>query len=104
MLDIKFIKENPDQVKKGISIKGYQTELVDQAIELYDSWSEKLRIWEDLRHQRNEIAKQHKPSDEGRALNEKIVKAELEVQGASQKYFEVINKIPNLPADDVPEG
>ncbi len=60
MLDIKFLKENPDVVKDNIRKKFQEDKLplVDKAIELYDEKRAAMTEEEGLRAQRNAISKQ----------------------------------------------
>ena len=58
MLDIKFIKDNPERVKENIK-KRFQEQkipLVDKVIKNYDSWLELKKEAEELRHKRNVIS------------------------------------------------
>ena len=56
MLDIKFVKDNPEAVKENIKkkFKDHLLPLVDQAIQLYDDRCEASRRADDLRANRNE--------------------------------------------------
>jgi len=104
MLDINFIRENSEKVKKGITAKQIDPSLVDELLVLHDKWTDELQAWQKLRHKRNEIAKAGRYSKIGRELKEKIKKAELENTKVYKKYQEIERQIPNFPADDVPEG
>ena len=58
MLDIKFIKDNPERIKENIK-KRFQEQkipLVDKVIKNYDSWLELKKEAEELRHKRNVIS------------------------------------------------
>ena len=57
MLDIKFIRENLDLVKKSTKEKGYKID-VDEAVKLDDERKSILAKVEALRQRRNEIAAQ----------------------------------------------
>ena len=59
MLDIKFVKDNPDAVKENIKkkFKDHLLPLVDQAIQLYDDRCEVSRRADDLRATRNKLSK-----------------------------------------------
>lgn len=105
MLDIKFITENKEKVKKGIKAKQLDPKLVDTVIAKYNLWTEKLQVFEKLRQERNKIAQESKGfSEEGKQTKEKLVGAELELQKAYRDYFKIARDIPNLPAEDVKEG
>lgn len=105
MLDIQFIRDNPERVKDGIKAKGFDPYLVDKTVELYDNWTEKIKIYEDIGQKRNILAKESKqPSNEGKELREQHRKAEIEVYDAWKQYTEVALQIPNIPLENVPIG
>ena len=60
MLDIKFIKENPELVKENIrkKFKEEKLPLVDEVIALYDGKLAAQKRAEELRANRNKISKQ----------------------------------------------
>lgn len=104
MLDINFIRKNPDQVKKGVASRGLESELVDQLLERYDIWTKKLQIYDQLRHERNEIAKEGKSSEKGKELKKKLPEAEKENFEAWKSYEELAREMPNIPLEGVPGG
>ena len=54
MLDIKFIRENPDAVKKACKNRGAEIN-IDSILKLDKSYRESLQKAEKLKHQRNII-------------------------------------------------
>src|SRR3989344_5809982 len=105
MLDIQFIRENSEKVKKGVAAKQLDPKLVDKVLELDAKYRKLLGEVEELRARRNEIAKK-KPFDKAQGLKVKseLQKKEPEFKKVEEEYKDAINQIPNLPADDVPEG
>jgi seryl-tRNA synthetase len=103
MLDIKFIRENPEKVKKGVAAKQLNPHLVDQVLKLDKKRRELLGEIESLRAKRNEAAKA-KDIDKGREIKTKLQKKEPELKEIEEKYKKALWQIPNLPADDVPIG
>ncbi len=57
MLDIKFIRTNPQQVKEGITRKGANPDLVDEALRYDAEYRELLRQIQFIREKRNIAAK-----------------------------------------------
>ena len=104
MLDIKYIRENPEKVKKGVSAKQIEPKIVDELIVKYDKWTQTLQEYEKLRQRRNEIAKEGKFSQEGKDLKDKLSEAEKNNYEAWEEYSKAEDKMPNLPAEDVKEG
>jgi seryl-tRNA synthetase len=57
MIDIHLVRENPELVKEGIQKKGYSISLIDEVVELDKKHSEVLQKLEELRDERNKVAK-----------------------------------------------
>ena len=119
MLDIKFVRENPDAVKENIKKKfqDYKLPLVDQVIELDEQSRAVKKQADELRSNRNKISKQigslmaQGKKEEGMALKEEVTKqaqqlAELEKQESdlSAKVTEIMMQIPNIIDPSVPIG
>lgn len=107
MLDINFIRQNPEKVKEGCRNKNVDID-IDRLLELDKQKREMLQEIEQLRHQRNLIS-------EKKGLNEKEIERakELKVsiknlsEGAekiNKEFDNLISQIPNLTLDDVPKG
>ena len=86
MLDIRFIRENPDKVSENAKQKGYKVN-INELLMLDDSRREVLSSVELLRKKRNENSqkmKGAKPSDElikeGREIKEKLAGLETELR------------------------
>lgn len=110
MLDIRFIRENPDKVSENAKQKGYKVN-INELLMLDDSRREVLSSVELLRKKRNENSqkmKGAKPSDElikeGREIKEKIAGLETELREKEEKLNELMMNVPNMIFDDVPLG
>lgn len=119
MLDLKFLRENPDVVKENIKNKfqDYKLALVDEVIEL-DAESRKTQTEADaLRSNRKSISKQigglmaQGKKEEAEALKEEVNKGaerlqELETLETElqEKIKERMMKIPNIIDPSVPIG
>jgi len=113
MLDIKFIRENVDKVKKGVADKNFDASLVDKVLELDEKRRSLMGEVQTQQAKRNDIAeKMKKASDDerpaliedGKRVKEWLGTNEPELEKVEQEYLEVLNQIPNLPADDVKVG
>ncbi|KKR51823.1 MAG: Serine-tRNA ligase [Parcubacteria group bacterium GW2011_GWE1_40_20] len=104
MLDINFIRENVDLVKKGIGNKGFEPSLIDKVLELDEKRRSLLLEIEQLRAKRNRIAKEKKPSEEAKKLKEDLKDKEPELEKVQAEYKETLFKIPNLPSEKAPVG
>lgn len=104
MLDINFIRENVDLVKKGVSAKSFDSSLIDKVLELDEKRRKLLLEVEQLRAKRNKIADEKKPSDEGKEIKEVLKDKEPELEKIQSEYKELLFKIPNLPSRKSPIG
>ena len=110
MLDIQFIRENPELVAEKSKQKGHEVD-VRQLLELDVERRTRLTQIDELRARRNALAaelKQGKPTDEqiaaGKQLKEELSKLETDLSTIEQKYDANLKAVPNMPLDDVPVG
>ncbi len=103
MLDLKFIRENPDKVKKGITAKGFEDNLVDKVLEFDKKWREELGKYEQLRAQRNKAA-ESKDIEAGKKIKAELSQLEPKLKELELGVNNILQTLPNLPADDVPVG
>lgn len=104
MLDINFIRQNIDVVKKGVTNKGFDITLVDHVLELDEKRRKLILEIEQLRAKRNVIASQKKFSEEGKIVKEQLKDKEPELETITKEYLENLQKIPNVPSDKAPIG
>lgn len=104
MLDINFIRENVDLVKKGVSDKQFDPSIVDKVLELDEKRRKLILEVEGLRAKRNKIAEEKKPSDEGKKIKDELKDKEPEYKKIEAEYKELLFKIPNLPSKKAPVG
>ena len=119
MIDIKFLRENPDAVKENIKKKfqDHKLALVDEVIALDAESRAAKQQADDLRSNRNKISKQigmlmaQKKKEEAMALKEEVTKqaeqlAALEEKETelSAKVTEIMMQIPQMIAPSVPIG
>ncbi|MFQ9930648.1 MAG: serine--tRNA ligase [Roseburia sp.] len=119
MIDLKFLRENPDIVKENIKKKfqDHKLPLVDEVIELDEQARSAQQEADALRANRNSISKQigalmgQGKKDEAMALKEQVSKdaarlAELEEQekDLQEKITKIMMTIPNIIDPSVPIG
>lgn len=119
MLDIKFVRENPEIVKENIKKKFQEHKLayVDEVIELDEERRKVISRADELRANRNKISKQigalmsQGKREEGMALKEQVTAQAKELEELSKKQDELGEKvtklmmsIPNIIEDSVPIG
>jgi len=110
MLDIQFIRENTDIVKRAASQKNISVD-VDRLLDIDHKRREILQSVEKLRKARNETAAQMKngqPSTElvaeGRRIKELLARLELELAPVETEFLVLLKSVPNIPLADVPIG
>ena len=110
MLDIKYIREHADEIKQAAKNKNIKVD-IDGLLKLDDRRRGLLQEIDDLRAQRNELAKtakQGKPSAEqiskGKELKEGVARIEAELNAVEEQYEDIMVKVPTIPSKDVPVG
>lgn len=114
MLDIKFIRDNVDKVKKALKDRGMKAD-VDGLLKLDEERRKALAEVEKLKHIRNqasdEIARlkaEKKDTKtkiaEMKTLSQKIKQFDQKVEEIEQKYQKLLLDIPNIPHSSVPIG
>ena len=110
MLDINLIREHVDAVKEGVAKKGVDSKIVDKLLRRDEAWREKAKALDDLKAEQNEvtkeIAKKHTKGALSRAglLKQQITKLSDEETHLKQQRDVLLEKLPNIPFDDVPVG
>jgi len=103
MLDINFIRENKEKVKKGVKNKKFDPKLVDEVLALDEKRRKLIIEIEDLRAKRNIVAKE-KDIKKGKKIKLELQEKDPQLEEIEKEYKKVLFQIPNLPADDVPIG
>jgi seryl-tRNA synthetase len=110
MLDIKFIRENREQVAQATADKGYDVDF-DKLFSLDEERRGLMTKIDDLRAKRNENAakmKGGKPSDElvteGKRIKEELAGLEAKYSDIDVNFTTLLKKVPNIPTSDVPIG
>jgi seryl-tRNA synthetase len=107
MLDLKFIRDNTELVRKAIEDRQDSAPL-DEIIELDTERRQKLLELESLRHQKKQTAKKRQAdkatAEEGRDLRAMIRGLEDEVRGLDSHLEELLLQVPNIPHPSTPIG
>jgi len=114
MLDLKFIRENPDIVRRAIELKG-EKDHVDEILRLDARRRELIKKGDMLKARRNDVTEEianlkkqgkdatelieemRKVSDEIKAIDSELKKVELELEN-------FLLWVPNIPHESVPIG
>lgn len=121
MLDIKWIRDNPEALKHALMRRGQSADLAEatasEAIRLDDARRANIKSLQEAQERRNaaskEIGKAKAAKDEARAaeLMEEVARIKSFIQDGEAKERELdaaldaaLSVIPNPPLDDVPDG
>ena len=115
MFDIKYIMENPAEIKEGLAKKGYtQQDIdIDALIALYKDIAKLKTSSQALSEEKNKLSNSIKSASaeerpniiaKSKSIGEEL-KVELEKLDAEQKkYDEIMWRMPNMPSADCPVG
>lgn len=109
MLDIKFIRENKEEVQKNCNNRKTVCN-IEELLSLDEKRRNLLQYIEELKAEKNklnELVQKADPKerkeliDQGKNVKEKISKSEPELEDVTQKFNEMLLKIPNMTHPDV---
>lgn len=110
MIDIQFIRDNPELVAQKAAQKGYPVD-IPYLLQLDEHRRNLLTETEQIRAERNvgaEAAKGQRPSaeqvEQGRLLKTKVANLEQQLAPIEKEYQELLHAVPNMPLSDVPVG
>ncbi len=115
MLDLQYLRENSDRVKKSMEERGIETDVVDDFLEHDERRREILQEVEELRRKRNVVSEkigELKQSgedvqpmiEEMRSVSDRIDEYEEELKEVEEKQRYARLHIPNVPDESVPVG
>jgi len=117
MLDLHFVRENLDLVREAFKKRHFETDALETFVELDKRRREVIGESDEINHQRNVSSKEigtlmqaGKPdeAEEKKShvadLKQKQRDLERQRNDVEAKMNELLAGLPNIPADDVPEG
>jgi len=111
MLDIQFVRDNPELVQEKARQKGYTKVNIDELLRVDSERRSRLTQLEELRARRNQLTtemKGQKPTPDqvatGKELKEEIAAREAELKNTEAQYNALLFVVPNVTFDDVPVG
>jgi seryl-tRNA synthetase len=115
MLDIRLIRDHPEEVKKGVALKAGNPAFVDDARRLDEQRRGFLQKTESLKSTRNTVsnriaAMKAKKEDataviaEMKSVSDEIKGIDEQLREVEQKLHETLLQIPNIPHASVPVG
>lgn len=116
MLDIRLFREQADTVKSKIELRGDDPKVVDEVLELDNERRQLIgKTTEEMKARRNkvseEIAEKKRNKEnaddvikEMRELGDEIKENDAKLNEVDNKVRDILIRIPNLIAEDVPQG
>ncbi|MCX6747164.1 MAG: serine--tRNA ligase, partial [Candidatus Pacearchaeota archaeon] len=115
MIDLKFIRENPELVRKNCLNRGYDSGYIDEILSLDEKWRKLKKEDDDLRAKRNKVSKQineakkqkkdvSKLLKEAREIPDKLNKNEEKERELRLDLDKFLFLIPNIQNKEVPVG
>ena len=115
MLDIRFVRENTDQIMDALKKRGQKNEIIDKFLEIEQERRDLLRVVEEQRQLRNrlsqEIGKLKKEGGnaadilaEAKSVSDNITAKEENLRILEDRARQELLLIPNIPHDSVPVG
>ncbi|MGC8765221.1 MAG: serine--tRNA ligase [Brevinematia bacterium] len=115
MLDLKFLTENVDIVRKKLSYRLRDMKVLDEVLSVYEKKKELQREGDSLRNKKKNLSKEigirkSKKEDtsdlmkEANSLDTELNEIEVKEREVEEKLHSLLLTIPNIPLDDVPEG
>jgi seryl-tRNA synthetase len=104
MLDLRFIRENPDVVRQAIANR-HDSASIDDILRLDIERRQNIGKLDSLRQERKIVSKEREKAQErGRALRVEIQELEEEAKKLDERLEELLLQVPNIPQPDVPIG
>jgi seryl-tRNA synthetase len=110
MLDIKFIRENVEAVKKSCEVRNVKCD-IDRLLELDEKRKKLIGEVEELNAQKNQINDEIQKTEDkkaviekGKIVKEKLEKLKPELEEIETEYAEILMQVPNVTASDMPVG
>ena len=107
MLDINFIRENPQKVKEACKNKNVNVD-VDRVLMLDKSKRELMTQMETLKAEQNKISRGGADNQaifaQAKEIKEKIKAMSPELEKTDEELKKLLLQLPNIPFDDVPVG
>ncbi len=102
MLDIQFIRDNPDKAKESTRNKNYDPKIVDEVLLLDKKRRALLQKIEGLRAERNQLTKDD--IDKGKKIKVELKKLEPELKATENELKDALWLIPNPASPKTPLG
>lgn len=113
MLDIKFVAENVDWVKKSLKRKGFAEENVDKLVEAYLEMNKLKTSTQQKMEEKNRLSNSIKSAlaeertniiAKSKAIGEELKQEQVLLDEATAKFDDMMLRMPNYPDENCPDG
>lgn len=102
MLDIQFIRENPELVAEVTRKKNKDPQLIDQLLKADEARRSMMTQVQQVKAEKNKLTQADR--QKGKQLKSQLKQLEPELAELETQFETLLKQIPNIIADDVPEG
>ena len=96
MLDIAKIRNNPEEIKKGLTAKNIDPAIVDSFLAFDTRWRALTQRFDEMRAEQKKLG-EAKKVDEAKKIKEELKTVEIELVDLEKKRQELLYKMPNPP-------
>ena len=115
MLDVRFIRKNPEVVRESLKNRGYSDDILDDFLRIDKERLSLLKEFEDLKHELNSKSKiigemRQREEDigelllESKNLSDNIENLKEKLKETEDILNDIVLRIPNIPHETVPIG
>lgn len=110
MLDIRYIRENPETVKNACRVKGFEDH-VDEILSLDERVRELKTLTQNMTAEKNKITKEIPTATDkapliakSKQISEEIAADMAELADKEAKLKDLLHRVPQIPSSDAPIG
>ncbi len=110
MLDIKYIRENKEEVKKSCQLRNIRCD-IDRLLELDEKRRELISEIDGLKNEKNKLNEEIKSAsdksaiiEKGKEVKEELEKLEPKFEKVEKEYKDLLWQVPNIISPDTPRG
>ena len=113
MLDIKFIADNTDWVKKSLSRKGFEPEKVDELLKTFYEMNKLKTSSQALAEEKNKLSNSIKSASaeerpaiiaKSKQVGEQFKTEQEQLAQIEAKFNDMMLRMPNYPSAESPDG
>jgi len=113
MLDIKFIADNTDWVKKSLGRKGFPAEKVDELLAVFYEMNKLKTSSQALAEEKNKLSNSIKSASnderpsiiaKSKEIGEQFKLEQEKLSELQAKFEDMMLRMPNYPSEDSPDG